>query len=220
MNWFQRYGIPGASFWSFLLLLIAAFYRDEFSNEKLEIVGLIAVITFLPIGYFIFLTQQLVYYSFARITKWGSISRAMELSKAVDFNDKKPRWELDFEIEECLMIANLHKKDNDGNSYIEKFNVISDWTRKRTDVSAINFSVILAILSSWFVAIILLPQCFNLSYQCNCPLLITACVASFILIIICFISAYCMHYQVIEVNKGMYLIFAGLRPCNLNFLAP
>ena len=69
MDWFQRYGIPGAVFWSFLILWIGAFHNCVIPKticptdiEKAKIIAAIAAGTFLPIGYLMAVIGQLVYH--------------------------------------------------------------------------------------------------------------------------------------------------------------
>lgn len=211
MNWFQRYGIPGASFWLFTLLLIPAFYECQMNNEMLKIIGPVALLTFLPLGYFIFILQQLFHYWNSNNTKHGTISKSMVLSRVIEGDI--PTDELDAEIQECLMIANQvtpKDKKNDGTEkYKNAFDIISNWARKRRDVEAINETIKVAILLSW-VAIIIIPHsCFNWPYQCCSRMVFVAVAASFLAFVLCVKSARNMVHQVIEVNKGLYAILAG-----------
>ena len=69
MNWFERYGIPGAVFWGFLILWIVALHKSVIPDpicsmdiEKAQIIALIAAGTFLPIGYLMAVIGQLTYH--------------------------------------------------------------------------------------------------------------------------------------------------------------
>lgn len=211
MNWFQRYGIPGASFWLFTLLLIPAFYECKMNDEMLKIIGPVALLTFLPLGYFIFIFQQLFHYWNSNNTKQGTISKSMELSRVI--GGDIPTDELDAEIQECLMIANQvteKQKVNDGTEkYKNPFEIIANWARKRRDVEAINKTIIFAIISSWLAVFIIPYLCFNWSFQCSCPMIFAAIMFSAFIIVICVKSTRNMRHQVIEVNKGLYAILAG-----------
>ena len=64
MDWFKRYGIPGAYFWGFLILWIWVLYDCKIDNiinndavMKVVIAGIIG--SFLPIGYLISIFGQI-----------------------------------------------------------------------------------------------------------------------------------------------------------------
>jgi hypothetical protein len=83
MNWFQRYGIPGAYFWALMILWIGTFYHDNINIEILKsdtgktIAGIIAG-SFIPIGYLISVIVQFLYLTIPGI---GIDTRARKKAK-------------------------------------------------------------------------------------------------------------------------------------------
>jgi hypothetical protein len=162
MNWFQRYGIPGAVFWGFLILWIGAFHHyvinDAISDpEKAKVIAAIAAGTFLPIGYLMALIGQLIYHLFpgigidTRVRKsekksfWSRLWMFVRVDKSEINKPLHESWrEWKQEVHSFnQIILRLYK---DKNLEVEGTRLICGWMSKRMDMVVINFASIWAVI--------------------------------------------------------------------------
>ncbi len=171
MNWFQRYGIPGAVFWGFLILWIGAFHycviNDAISDtEKAKVIAAIAAGTFLPIGYLMALIGQLIYHLFpgigidTRVRKsekksfWSRLWMFVRVDKSEINKPLHESWrEWKQEVYSFnQIILRLYKDKNLG---VEGTRFICGWMSKRMDMVVINLASILAVIAAPLMSFIL-----------------------------------------------------------------
>ena len=143
MDWFKRYGIPGAYFialsglWSFALhpCLVKELIDEKNVNLLIAGVGLF----FVPIGYLICIFEQFIYLRW-RWPRIGIIGRAMLSSGKFTKIDFKKEKEFFLEAESCIWAI----KDSNSNVGIdlERQKFIQAWLRGRNDILTINGSLI------------------------------------------------------------------------------
>lgn len=186
MNWFQRYGIPGAYFIGLSMAWAHAFYSCMFQRIFNKVDGteliLLAAIIFIPIGYVISVFQQWIYLKckclgmhraginlprkeamkkaekkakmyikLARKKKYKEKNKTLR-DKAKNIvnktNERFPECRYNDatnEVDVLLLSVNrvMRKKIE-----IEVLKFAQLWVNKRTDVVAINFSLIIATVLS------------------------------------------------------------------------
>lgn len=156
MNWFQRYGIPGAVFWGLLILWIIAFYHgrvdiDIIKRDNGKVIAGIIAGSFLPIGYLISVIGQIVYLRYPGV---GIDTRARKKAKDKSGCDSNQEWK-----QEVLSVIEAIKNEE----LLEQTKFLQEWMRKRMDVLAISNSLIcasiLSIISALFFPFILKGEC-------------------------------------------------------------
>lgn len=139
MDWFKRYGIPGACFWGFLILWIRALYRCRIGNiinddavMRVVIAGIIG--SFLPIGYLVSILGQILYLVIPCIGFDTNSRRRAGVFKSNSL----------FECSNEVKSVNLIMRCKNENLYtMDKTKFIQEWIRKRMDIVAISSSFIL-----------------------------------------------------------------------------
>ena len=147
MNWFERYGIPGLYFSSYIFLCVFSSHFDIGivpKNENIELLLTILAGLSLPAGYILSIFSQLLYY---KILCCYHIHRY-----ALDSN--KPEETLEGQMVKIFRI-DLHV-DN-----VDKCRWVSEWISKRVDVVAINNSVLFATIIGYALCNILHKQIFQ-----------------------------------------------------------
>lgn len=228
MNWFQRYGIPGAYFvalsaaWVFALSPQARAILAVDNNHTGALAGL-AVLIFLPIGYVISIFGQVVYLSWrCCFPRWrwlrrlrgclgGVHGRAADKAK-VKFlgfcSDKPCNKPLDKLTEdEAIIEARTHLMTfsaalREKNS-VSTHQFMRDWISRRMDVVAIDFSVILATLIAPVVALVLSASC----QQPDGDAVWIVLTFSVIVMAVMVCSMRVLKRQVVEVIAGIYRIY-------------
>ncbi len=189
MNWFERYGIIGMSFYLFLLLLfftlsVAKFVSKgegippnvqqkneptlllECKNNSIEIdykiAGAVIGSTFLPIGYLLSVFSQGWYYLVSRFTRLGIHQRIHKKLKN-KYNDDI--YGLKDEKDEGIIESDLTYWDrmrmrNDGD--LERIKFFAKHITKRFDVIAINSGIIFAMLGASLIVVICKGEIFEL----------------------------------------------------------
>ena len=142
MNWFQRYGIPGAYF--FMLTMAWVIALSDLTIKKIDsdtgIIVSLAVITFLPVGYILSIFQQWIYYT------RKSLGIHREAAIRASFPPFFPDVEPNIEVYSLKLIWDY----NQGT--LDKHKFFNEWVRRRMDVIAINFSLLIATLLSPLIA--------------------------------------------------------------------
>lgn len=203
MNWFQRYGIPGASFWGFLLLWIWCLYDHTFTTEGLQAMLAVAVVFFLPIGFFLSICHQ-VFYLWLGL---GTDSKAMKQSK-VFLEDNIPDREYKCEVETLLWLQQNSSKQpcaDKAKTFLEQGEWIWKWSQKRSDVMAISGGVIWAVAAAILTSFIIWPWagwCLQTDGRVLLVLLLSGCVVS-----VCWWIYHIMHAQSVLVFKRLYEYF-------------
>ena len=140
MNWFERYGIPGAFFWGLVIGWIWAISPCLLigNENSLRNIGVIAGVTFIPVGYILSVFQQCLYLWHPRIGMHRSALRKAnkekELTSAVD----EPS------IEAYTLILTIKTNKLENNDSLKRYEWLRGWIAKRMDVIAIDFSLIIA----------------------------------------------------------------------------
>jgi len=199
MNWFQRYGIPGAYFvtlsaaWLFALLSPQA--REILDKDLCpSVLVALAALIFIPVGYIISILAQWVYLK----CKCLGVHRAAVRRADVRFpnhRDCEP-W---LEAHTLLLTTLLDRIPLHHSSFIR------DWVARRTDVMAINGSLIMAtFLAPVVLAIGLCPE---LSLRCTIGVVIGPILVSLAVLAVTCLSYLVLREQVIEVITGVYRRF-------------
>ena len=214
MAWFQRYGFPGALLWGFLLPWLVSIYYCEFcevlTGDPAKTVGAIIAASFLPIGYFISILQQLIYVYWLGIT-----GHAIEESGV--FCDTKEREYL-LEAEACLVVMSrkVHGLGDDQDRVkVDRQRFLQDWIRSRNNVMAINLSSIGAGILAIAAAVLVPRFCLGWEAQVNRGWLIFAIGVNILVHPILFLSWILLRREVIRVETGIYKMLAGLPGSNL-----
>jgi len=186
MTWFQRYGIPGAYFEILLLAWLAVIYPSESSAILHEygaqfVVGIVLV-SFLPIGYLIYICQNLVYLNMTK-PRLGITGRAMR--EAGIFKEESiPEHENMCEAEGCLFEtseSNTDGKVRNANeneqpligrrlTNMKKQEFLQNWIRNRNDLLSLNFSLIIANLILFLIVMAIMVS--TLFVEGGLPILI------------------------------------------------
>jgi len=194
MNWFARYAIPGSYFLALTIAWISSIYRCVpvlalTSYEKLLTVG---AATFLPLGYILHTLQQCIYLLFKPL----GILRAAKAKTAYQF-DFPAEDEVSIEAHSLLLIWK-HKAS------LEEFSYISEWIRKRMDVMAVNFSLFIATIVSFFAAWLIPHSYSGWKANWNSSRAVTLLLISIIVLVIASISWGVMHKQIRIAMEKLY----------------
>ena len=153
MNWFARYMIPG----SYFVLYIAALfliYGIPFNINKdaaIAIIGAAAFIS-LPVGYIISIISQTLYYEISKPywVNFPSYEKAFFNKKRIDrpiiFLEREEFVEAWAAARGRLMIKETET---------DKRRWFAEWVAKRTDVLAINSSIMVATLIGYLLTLFL-----------------------------------------------------------------
>lgn len=181
MDWFKRYGIPGAYSLGLTLVWLLVLYpcRIDLSEENtLKIVGGIFVGGFLPFGYLMFTVGQVWYFLWCCcLKKFGRHARAKLIfdktnkeSKPVSIEDWAtwaeegiknakillPLWLINREKETVLSACSTLEAVSRGNNLdLEKEKFVQEWIRKRTDILVINHAITAGTIVCTIVALCL-----------------------------------------------------------------
>jgi hypothetical protein len=184
MDWFKRYGIPGAYSMGLTLVWLLVLYpcRIDLSEENtLKIVGGIFVGGFLPFGYLMFTVGQGWYFLWCCCSKKvGRHARARLIDKAehgksdpVDISEwatwaeegiKKAKMRItslliNSEKETVLSACSTLEAVSRGDKLnLEKEKFVQEWIRKRTDIVVINQAImagtIVCTIVAWCLALL------------------------------------------------------------------
>ena len=201
MDWFKRYGIPGAYFIIFTVLWIHAFYRCW--QLKPEVLIQLGLFLFLPIGYVISVLSQLRYLG---SKKGGLHTKAADricISDQIDSN-KEPNWEALSLLNAALLDTTTYTQDNKNRGKLEAHKFIQEWIRKRVDVLAINRSIQIAIFLSPISARIIGWVFREAPWQPFVELIILLFVISGIIVLIMWVSKKTLEEQITIVISGTW----------------
>jgi hypothetical protein len=221
MTWFQRYGIPGVYFWGLCLLWTLALYPcvvRQVLTTKWEgdaIIVAIAGSSFLPIGYLLYVAQQLVYL----LWKWwphpGITMRALKAHEVLDVEGTEGKYQFQLEPEACLLEVQAAlpggktRPDSctgTGRLTIEAARFLSDWIRSRNDVMAIDASMMIASVTAPFVVLIVLMP---VGLQVDRCWLLFAIILWIVIFAVLLTSWWIMSLEVVRVERGIYKILSG-----------
>lgn len=154
MDWFKRYGIPGAYFLALLVAWLYAFFTGcPLRAEPKELVQL-GLFLFLPVGYIISVLGQLCYLK----AKGGGLHTEAARRTEVVFVKKVCKnlcSESELEAYSTLNAA-INNSDNGKNKNISLNSqiFIQEWIRKRMDVVTINRTIEIATVLAFYAAVI------------------------------------------------------------------
>ncbi|MFC2169416.1 hypothetical protein ACFLRM_02470 [Acidobacteriota bacterium] len=156
MNWFERYGIPGAYFVGYTIALTYIFHSHWvkcifLSPEVLKAFPAFVAIIFLPIGYIITVFQQWIYLKYL-----GLLRSAQKTFNPAFFGIEKREHILEaiWEFQVTHERMRLREIEN-----------MQNWSRKRMDIMAISLSIILGTIVS-FVFVVIIPLGFPIGAFC------------------------------------------------------
>lgn len=202
MNWFERYGIPGAYFIGLMAGVLYAFYPNLFkelgNGSDYKWLLALAAITFLPIGYIISILGQAVYLNWRRwfwkcrwLRGWlGFHGAAMDSLKKDESKDESKHEAI---VEARTLLLTASRK---GYLSVHTHRYIRDWIARRMDVVAINQSVIWATVLAIIVARVFLGV--------PCRMAIEPLIVLIFIIVVMVWSIIVLRRQVIEVIAGIY----------------
>ena len=161
MNWFQRYGIPGAAFYGFVILWVGAFHKCAIDQvfcdtEIAKVIAAIAAGTFLPIGYLLSVVGQLIYHLLPGIGI-DTRARAAKASKIPkSFYNSTLEWQQEMaSMQETLFCLMDGKKEGEKGMGAEDIRLVSEWMSKRMGMLVINGVLILAVIAAMFLSLLL-----------------------------------------------------------------
>lgn len=196
MNWFERYGIPGAYFWGLVigwLWAISPCLLTQTENSFRDI-GITVGFSFIPIGYIVSALQQCLYLWFPRVGMSKSALRKANKQLPHEVGD-----ELSIEAYTVILTTKTDELKEDNS--LRRYEWIREWVRKRMDVISIDFSLIIVTILTLIAALLRLL----LSSSQPRPGRIALMVATSV--VICFISWWnkkLLRKQVIIVIKDCY----------------
>lgn len=202
MNWFQRYGIPGAFFYGLIFVLLYLYYPCKINQFK-EIIEKIIVpftlLTFLPVGYLISILQQILYYKCLGIHKKAIIESNFDIYKYYN--------ELNFKKNELIIeaLSVLYTTGINVNKIIkiDELKFRQEWISRRMDILSINLSLILSTFFS--IIFILIPiLCFKWQFQINIIKMIFSSLIAIIILLILSISYCIIKNQLIKFISEIY----------------
>lgn len=211
MNWFQRYGIPGAYFVALIATWAYLSYPQIMQCYNPSVLVALIVIGFLPIGYIISVVEQLIYLSWRRyLTRWRNLrgwlgvhGAAMDRLKVafLGFRGDEPiQDEAIIEARTLLLTALADGIPVSTHRYVR------DWIARRADVSAINLSLIVANVFAIFVALTALC----ISGKWLPPVILLAFCILVISVMVCSIRV--LRRQIVEVISGIYRRYRRIQP--------
>jgi len=214
MNWFQRYGIPGAYFWGLSVLWMFVLFPCEISNINIETTKIIAGVagaTFLPIGYLISILQQIIYL-WSQKPWLGMTGRAIRESALFENTNER---EYLLEAEACLFV--MSKKHNvtaankpvEHKPDVESQKFFQDWIRNRNNVMAINLSIIITTILVIVIVFLVPKYCLKWQLQIETRWIIFVIVVSIFVVITSFCSWYILREEVVRVEAVIYKIAVG-----------
>ncbi len=183
MNWFQRYGIPGAYFVGLMVSWVYSSCPHLLENQAFpspQWLLALAAIAFLPIGYVISILAQLLYLNLPCL---GVHRRAAKKAKVFPGFNYEPSLEA-----QTLLLSAL----TEGIT-VSTHQYIRNWIARRMDVSAISLSLITAN----FIAIVI--ACFT-ELEFHPPAIVFLSLVTLVM----FCSIVVLRRQIIEVIAGVY----------------
>lgn len=206
MNWFERYGIVGMSFYLFLGILLFFSCTDIFCICKADlwlkingnfvpskVAGGIIAFTFLPIGYLIMIISQLLYYSVfgcAWIKKGThqKIFNELPIKRLTKIYKKYPS---EAEIEAILTYQDRMKIDKEK---LENMKFLAPFITKRFDVIAINKGLILSYISAWIIVAFI-------GNNVSCKFIFLSLVLLLVLFTCLSLLNNCFEKQIVQIEK-------------------
>ena len=161
MNWFQRYGIPGAYFVLLLATLLMAMSWLDARNLLVSAgagIGAIAAVALLPAGYMLCILSMLWYYHFPYdcLVPWRFHKRAWGWVWRHKYADEPTPKSGEREIEAAATVVARWQCSTLGSGALERSSFVQERCVKRTDVLAMNSSMILGAVIAWLVGFVLL----------------------------------------------------------------
>ncbi len=167
MDWFKRYGIPGAYSMGLTLVWLVILYpcRIDLSEEKtLKVVGGIFAGGFLPFGYLMCMVGDAYYFARCCFSqRYGRHARARHIADANHSENKPvnisdwatwakegvqsakiwiPSWLINSQKETVLSACSILEAVSRGNEWnLDKDKYVQEWIRKRTDVVVMNQAI-------------------------------------------------------------------------------
>lgn len=213
MNWFQRYGIPGAAFWGLLILWIGAFHNDTikeviYDKDKATLIAAAAAGSFLPVGYFLSVIGQLIYHLVHGIGV-DTRARKNEQPKTTEqLCDSKHEWEQEVASVRATI---KHLRENGENKHtlkVDDIRFVSEWVSKRMGMVVMNLGLILAVPAAILLSLLLKLL---LPWQFNWPWIWFAGVLSLFLLFFCYWSRSILTRQAVLVERTMIDCLGGPR---------
>lgn len=199
MNWFQRYGIPGAYFYGLLFYIYYILYPCNINQLNHDLLGPFCLLTFLPIGYLFSILQQYIYYSnnFFGIHRKAAIKSKVKFQLFESYNND----ESSTEVCAILYLTGVVGPLKDKKEFIQNMIVRQEWCRRRMDVMSINLSLFLSSLLSLglLLLLIILSKIFYWSTQIHPLNLIVFIVIVVAIMLLLILSYRKLEKQVIDV---------------------
>jgi hypothetical protein len=182
MNWFERYGIPGAYFVLLLATLSVICWADslvqyfECHPQLLTGVAALGAAASIPIGYLLAIISQVLYYTplswFWKVHrpawKWAWNNRSDRERKP---NERKPRHASEWHVEADVTFVARWKHHYKGEDGLKRSEFMQQWFAKRSDVMAMNAAMIWGtvvavglLISAWGTGFFPYPQGWHAPY--------------------------------------------------------
>ncbi|MBI4267762.1 MAG: hypothetical protein HY662_03150 [Chloroflexi bacterium] len=205
MNWFERYGIPGAYFVALMVGWSFVFYQEDLRHMQslaTVLTALIAV-SFLPIGYVLSVTSQWAYLRWFGLHR-QALRQALGGDNFIRFRNESeanaPRDEATVEAR-TLLLTVLGSISAGNVISMESHQYIRNWIARRMDVQAINQSLILANVLGFILALIVVLF--------NCKPWAFLALFGFVTLVtlIMFLSILALRRQVVQTIAGLYQVY-------------
>jgi hypothetical protein len=203
MDWFQRYGIPGAAFWGFLIMWVGAFHNGTINHffcetEKAKLIAAVAAGSFLPIGYLLSVMGQLIYHYWPKI---GIDTKArLEKPERECLYNSEREWKQEVaSMRETICYLKAGKqKGEKARLELDDIKFVFEWMSKRMGMLVINVALILAVGAAMLLSLLLT---IFLLWQFDWPWFLFALILSLILGIFCRLSWKVLREQLVRVER-------------------
>ncbi|MCK4796404.1 MAG: hypothetical protein KAT05_03430, partial [Spirochaetes bacterium] len=203
MDWFKRYGIPGAYFLSLMVGWMYALYQCWPFNLELDDLAKLGVFLFLPVGYILSILGQFRYLG----SPAGGLHCKAAKRVIPPFVKGEIKLEPDIEALSCLNAAtsDLGTPTSKNPINLEAHKFIQEWIRKRMDVVVINNTIVLATWLALFGAFIIGILFSGFRLQCEPRFVILFGLISFVVLLIMCGCRRTLQEQITIVIAGAWL---------------
>lgn len=160
MDWFKRYGIPGAAFCGFAILWVGALHNYAIDQvfcetERLTLIAAVAAGSFLPIGYLLSVVGQLIYHLFPGIgiDTRARTAKAPETLESLRSSNYEWQQEVASMQETILYLMAGKRNGKKAMLDVDDIRFVSEWMSKRMGMLAINHALILAVIAAILLSV-------------------------------------------------------------------
>jgi hypothetical protein len=195
MNWFQRYGIPGAYGCGMSLIWFSAFYHCRFTemladDRTVATLGAVLAGIFVPVGYFVSLLGQILYHL---IPGLGLDTQARRLA-GIRFPRWRDRW-----LEYRQEAISVYQVVTTSAFPLDHIKWLLGWMGRRMDMVVINTSIVLATPIA-LIAILSLGPIFGFRIQVDRGWCLLGALLSIVVLILTVGSLLILRKQLVDIE--------------------